>query len=48
MLKKLQINEVVDEGWFITFDGLMTTQESIQIDEETARTLIALKHIPTS
>lgn len=35
--KKLIVTEVDGEGWFLTFDGLMTTNDSIKIDEETAR-----------
>lgn len=46
MLKKLIVTEVDGEGWFLTFNGLMTTEESIEIDEETALIIMKLQQVP--
>lgn len=45
MLNKLIVTEA-EEGWFLTFNGLMTTEESIKIDEQTAQTILHLQQIP--
>lgn len=44
MLEKLIVTEVVDEGWYLSFNGLTSTNESIKIDESTATTLLGLQH----
>ena len=48
MLNKLIVTEVIDDGWYLSFDGLTSTNESIQIDEETAKTLLELKSMVVS
>lgn len=45
MLNKLIVTEA-EEGWFLTFNGLMTTEESIEIDEQTAQTILHLQQVP--
>lgn len=45
MLNNLIVTEA-EEGWFLTFNGLMTTEESIQIDEKTAKVLLHLHQLP--
>lgn len=45
MLNKLVVTEA-EEGWFLTFNGLMTTEESIKIDEQTAQTILHLQQDP--
>lgn len=44
MLNRLIVTEA-DEGWFLTFNGLMTTNDSIEIDESTAMTILQLHNV---
>jgi len=48
MLNKLIVTEVVDEGWYLSFDGLISTNESIKIDESTAMQLLELQQVVES
>ena len=48
MLHKLIVTEVVDDGWYLSFDGLISTNESIKIDESTAKTLLELQEVVES
>lgn len=44
MLDKIIVTEDKSENrWFISFDGLPTTKDSIEIDEDTAQELLNIK-----
>ena len=44
MLNKIIVTEDGAENkWFISFNGLVTTNESIEVDEETAQTILRLQ-----
>jgi hypothetical protein len=45
-MKKLHITERLDEGWHLSFEKPdFQSDESIKIDEETAKMLLSLRHI---
>jgi hypothetical protein len=45
MLKSILVTEMHDEkgGWRLSFNGLISQTESIEIDEETAREILKLQ-----